>query len=88
MTEKKIIPAYITVAFAVESTPRVTIQQIQYREVEFVDGVAVDEGVLLPPRLIKAPLPNDTIEATLEEALGPLGAAASLAIAGSQQPNG
>ena len=83
--KKKTIPAYITIAFAIEDKPRVTIQQIEEREVVFDNGVPLGEGKSLPPRLIKAPQPNDVITAVLEEALGPIGAAAVVAIAEAQE---
>lgn len=64
---RKDIPAYLTVAF--DLTGAVKIQQIQYRRVYFTDGVPDDEGQLLPIEFIKAPLENDAITATLEDAL-------------------
>ena len=84
MLEKKTIPAYITIALAVESDPRVTIIQVQEREVIFEDGKALDEGKLLPVRLIKAPLANDVIDAVLQDALGPIAAGHLAAIADAE----
>lgn len=79
--EKKIIPAYITVAFTIDPEPKIKIQEITEREVVFEDGKPLNDGTLLPPRLIVAPQKNDTITATLEDALGPIGAAAVIAVA-------
>lgn len=64
------VPAYIIIAFDLNG--KVKIQQIQERLV-IRDGETVingnGEGELQPIRLITAPQKNDTVEATLTEAL-------------------
>lgn len=78
LTEQQ-VPAYVTSAF--DTSGKLIIQQIQYRMVLFRDGVPDAEGKLLPIQLIKAPLPGDTIEATLKQALDAVTAGQALLIA-------
>lgn len=75
------VPAYFTAAF--DLAGKLTIQQIQYREVLEVDGV-LTEVKQYPPDLIKAPHENDLITAKIKEAVGAIAAGHLLAVAEAQ----
>lgn len=65
------VPAYFTAAFGLDG--KLTIQQIQYREVVDVDGV-LTEVKQYPVDLIKAPQVNDQLTATIVDAVGAIAA--------------
>lgn len=75
------VPAYITIAFGLDG--KLTIRQIQYREVVDVDG-ELTEVKQYPPDLITAPQPNDLMTAKLEDALGAIAAGQIVALGAAE----